>query len=217
MMLSTATCSGLCAAGSFCAGGGCTTCTTCPVLSACPSSGMTAPLPCGRNTTTTVMGTATACPPCPAGRFCASIGGPSTICPAGSYCIAGSAAPTAPCPGGSWSAAGDPGSRPSGVCAGTCSAGYYCPTGSTSGNVTVCPRGSFCPAASGAPVPCPAGVWGARLGLSTAVCDGACGLGYVCGAGSTTPAVCPAGYYCSSACVPLAAAAAVGRRVCAVT
>lgn len=91
----------------------------------------------------------------------------------GSYCPAASGA-AIPCPAGSFGSAT---LLQTSACSGLCSAGYFCPAGSTSGNAVanVCPvvrllcllamvsdgcavsQGSYCPAASGAAVPCPAG------------------------------------------------------------
>lgn len=59
-------------------------------------------------------------------------------------------------------------------CPGTCTAGYYCPAGSTTGTAVVCPAGSYCSAGSGSPTPCPAGYYGASQGLTSSTCSGAC-------------------------------------------
>lgn len=57
------------------------------------------------------------------------------------------------------------------------------------GVVTVCPPGHYCtsPASPTSKQPCPAGTYGASVGLSTTACDGACMHGFYCPAGSTRP------------------------------
>ena len=60
-----------------------------------------------------------------------------------------------------------------------------------------CPIGSYC-TGTDLVQPCPAGVYGATVGLSTAACSGVCHQGYFCPEGSTsaTPVICPIGSYC---------------------
>ena len=62
-------------------------------------------------------------------------------------------------------------------CSGQCPAGYYCPLNST------------------APIPCPAGTYGAVPGLGDAACSAPCPLGSYCPAGSVQPVPCPAGRF----------------------
>ena len=57
--------------------------------------------------------------------------------------------------------------------------------------------GSFCPAGSGLPTPCPAGLYCDRAGLGAP--SGPCLAGYFCGelnSSDAKAAVCPAGHYC---------------------
>lgn len=51
----------------------------------------------------------------------------------------------------------------------------------------VCPVGSYCPAASVKPIPCPAGRYGTSKELGTEFCSGECKGGYFCRPGSATP------------------------------
>ena len=46
-------------------------------------------------------------------------------------------------------------------------------------------------------LPCPAGRYGARAGLLTSNCSGACPGGAHCGAGTVAPVPCPAGAACA--------------------
>ena len=57
------------------------------------------------------------------------------------------------------------------------------------GVVTVCPAGSYCtsPASATSKQACPAGTYGASVGLSTTFCDGPCIHGFHCPLGSTRP------------------------------
>ena len=84
------------------------------------------------------------------------------------------------------------------TCNGACSAGYYCPAGSTSSTQNACGLGHYCPAGSGTYTNCPAGTYGSSTTLSTSACSGQCSAGYYCPAGSTsaTQNNCGAGNYC---------------------
>lgn len=86
----------------------------------------------------------TACSP---GMYC--VGGIQFSCPAGRYSINGSSTPD---------------------CDGLCSAGYYCPTASTSPTQKSCPAGRF-----GTP------------GMTSSTCAGACNAGFYCPTRSTSP------------------------------
>ena len=128
---------------------------------------------CGNNTVTPV-----ACLP---GTYQPSTGASASSdclpCPAGMYCaFNASVAPT-----------------------GQCSAGYYCLEGSstpkpTGNNGDVCPLGSYCPAQSAEPQPCPAGTFNNETTQFT--CH-ICTEGYYCtGNQSSWSGLCPKGYYC---------------------
>ena len=108
------------------------------------------------------------------------------------------------------------------TCSGSCNEGYLCPEGSTKPNEVMCGDPNyFCPAKSSMPVkvspgyystggteatrtgqaiapkgsyasagllfPCRAGFFGASEGMSTAVCSGQCAAGFYCPIGSTSP------------------------------
>ena len=61
-----------------------------------------------------------------------------------------------------------------------------------------CPAGYFCPKNSTAPIPCPAGKFGAVPGLAIPSCSGDCPLGSYCPLGTITPLRCPPGRFGSS-------------------
>ncbi|KAE9043578.1 hypothetical protein PR001_g5732 [Phytophthora rubi] len=131
-------------------------------------------------------------------------------CPLGSFCSPDEAlGGSRLCPGGTF---GNATGLASAACSGPCSAGFYCPRGSTS--ATQLPCGSvdvFCPLGSALPTPvspgyytvgglrrcepghycvdgeryeCPAGTFGDRAGLTTSECSGPCSAGYYCLEGS---------------------------------
>merc|ERR1719318_1112561 len=94
---------------------------------------------------------------------------------------------------------------------GICSAGYYCPAGTTF--PVSCPTGHYCPQGSMEPFPCQSGTFSNLTGVAECVachpgfyCEGKgqtsvtgiCSAGYYCPAGTTTPVTCPMGYYCPS-------------------
>lgn len=52
-------------------------------------------------------------------------------------------------------------------------------------NISACPVGYYCSSGLATPSQCPAGTYGAEVGLSSALCSGQCVEGYYCPAGST--------------------------------
>ena len=52
--------------------------------------------------------------------------------------------------------------------------------------VSACPIGSFCSTGASSATPCPAGTFGASIGLFTSACSGVCTAGWFCPPGSTT-------------------------------
>ena len=103
---------------------------------------------------------ASGCATCPAGYYCieGTAGYPSKAlrCPAGHYCNAGTTTPyQSPCPDGSFSAV--VGNERKEQCE-SCKPGYYCRGGDRTGDY-LCPRGHYCPAntTSATQYPCPAG------------------------------------------------------------
>ncbi len=169
------------------------------------------------------------CLACDPGYYCPSVGsttGTNTICPVGSFCVAGSFQPSlcdagyycpsvgsftgnnTICPAGSFCVAGSYQPSP-------CDLGYYCPSvGSTSGTNTICPAGSFCVAGSSQPSKCATGAYQSQTGKSACLaCDPGyycpslgsttgtntiCPLGSFCVARSSQPLPCDAGFFCSS-------------------
>lgn len=66
-------------------------------------------------------------------------------------------------------------------CTGPCSAGHFCPAGSSKPKEHRCPPGRY----------------GARQGLMDRGCDGPCPAGYYCSEGATTPQPCGSdGFFC---------------------
>ena len=194
----------------------------------------TAPLPCPAGSYSSVNGTTTAgpgpsfpsCIVCPAGSRC-TLGSTTPVpcgvgsysssaqsscvqCPAGRYCGSTTSTNVTVFTGGMvWANNGD--------AAGGCFAGTLCAAGMIRApDLTrdACPQGYYCPAATPAATPCPAGRYGANTGLA-ALTDctitpagkysiaaatapsGLCRPGYYCPAQSTsnTSLACPAGRY----------------------
>lgn len=131
------------------------------------------------------------------------------ICPAGSFCPAGSGSPI-PCPNGTYSptvglvnrsgclncTSGYYCDAPTyGLAApsGKCDAGYFCGSGSWTSRRSICPAGSFCANGSAFPTVCPIGTYAPVEGLGECL---ECPAGHWCGVETVTPNDCPAGYYC---------------------
>jgi hypothetical protein len=154
--LTVATCSGTCSAGYYCPAG---------------STNATAyPCPPGTFLGTTGGTAQSSCSACPVGYFCpvASVSGTANPCPAGTYRDTTGGTATTSC---SACLAGRYGATPAvsvATCSGTCSAGYYCPTGSTSATAYPCPVGYFCPVGTGSSLqnPCAAGQYQNNPGQS---------------------------------------------------
>ena len=94
-------------------------------------------------------------------------------CPPGKYCdTAGIASPS-----------------------GDCSAGYYCPEGSSSSTPLQyrCSSGYKCPGGTGEPIPCDPGTYQDSSGQSSCL---ACPPGYYCDPPFSQKLPCKAGYYC---------------------
>ena len=135
----------------------------CPKGSYC-LAGSKAPIPCEPGTYQDVVGQSV-CKACPVGRYCDTSGiiDPSAnLCAAGFLCVTGSATPSPylDVNGGH-----------------QCSAGKYCPAGTT------------------AELPCPDGTYEPRIGSSA--CQ-TCPAGYYCTVGVTDPALCTIKHYCPS-------------------
>eukprot|EP00057_Strongylocentrotus_purpuratus_P010951 XP_011665425.1 PREDICTED: proprotein convertase subtilisin/kexin type 5 [Strongylocentrotus purpuratus] len=138
------------------------------------------------------------CQTCPAGQYCNPTGltSPAGDCPGGYYCPAGTTDPYEnPCPASFYlnASAGED----SQGCT-LCIAGYYCPTEGLSWPLE-CTQGSFCPASSQFPQPCPTGTYGNSTLLRRSKDCTPCPGGYYCeGAGNLEPTdVCDTGFYCS--------------------
>ncbi len=136
------------------------------------------------------------CTNCTAGYSCTR--GIETICPAGTYSLAGASECT-PCPAGSYSATDgsssctscDPGQYSAGnaTSCSTCPAGYRCPGGTdkivcpsgsysaaSSTSCTICPAGYQCPGGTNK-IACPAGQYQGSTGQSSCV---SCTSGFYC-------------------------------------
>ena len=172
-----------------------------------------------------------------AGYFCpaGSTNGTAALCPAGYYCLAGASTGTSSaCLPGQFSSAGAVSCSPcdagtygaspalnTSSCTGPCSAGSYCPAGSSVPAPAACPAGFACPSgsANGTAFPCPsgtysvggaatctpcaAGQYGTGTGLTLPVCSGPCDVGrYGNATGLTSSSCsgpCPDGRYGSAA------------------
>lgn len=163
-----------------------------------------------------------ACAACQSGKYCPSRGmSEGLTCPQGYYCPVGTTDPE-PCPIGTYgSKAGLKDSRECTDCpAGKfcwkqgltsasqsedCAERYYCRGGSSTPRPTdgvtgeVCPKGSYCPAATPAPVSCGAGYFNRFLGGANKNDDcQKCWAGYYCAetTGGDPTGKCPAGAVC---------------------
>lgn len=159
---------------------------------------------------------------CTPGYYCIHGSHPDP-CPAGFYCPEGTGYVWESCPSGTFSAA--TGLNSIGQCtsctggfyctdvnstsvSGPCSAGYYCTLGSdsptpslgvTKGVAGICPEGYYCPQQSDVALPCPAGYFNNRTGLTDASECQPCLDGHYCEIpGLDYPTgLCDEGYYCS--------------------
>lgn len=137
---------------------------------------------------------------CPPGTFSLAGAGACTPCAPGLYgATSGGTAPTCsgPCAAGRFG--GSPGLT-SPTCTGACSAGYACPPGSTNSTVAMCSQGTFSVSGAGVCAPCAAGRFGASQGLPSPTCSGLCdpgSYGAVPGAvRSNCTGPCSPGYSC---------------------
>ncbi|XP_039865459.1 multiple epidermal growth factor-like domains protein 11 [Simochromis diagramma] len=208
-----------CPAGFFCVGlvdvdtghvSGTHTPMLCPKGHYCPSGtqdGVAFPCPAGTFSRQMGLSNKSDCELCPPGRYCSSSGlaAPTGVCSAGYLCIQGSVSP-------------QPEDHPTG---GRCSAGSYCPQGTS--YMIPCPAGTFSSIEGAVSLeacqPCLPGHFCAKDGLSFP--SGLCNPGFYCREGSRsatpwvtgdilTPSplpgestlgqfhgdVCPEGYYC---------------------
>jgi hypothetical protein len=88
------------------------------------------------------------------------------------------------------------------VCSGTCSAGYYCSSGSSSATQAACLAGHYCPSASSSAThaTCSGGYY--CPSASSSATQTACSAGFFCSAGSSADkqgGACSAGFFCPSA------------------
>jgi hypothetical protein len=156
-------------------------------------------------------GESAGCTDCAAGKYCACSG--EIDCPAGKWSGSKSSSCTN-CPAGKWSGSGASSCRDCEVgrygsstgntastCDGPCSAGYYCPAGSTSSTQAPCAAGRYGSSTANNALtcdgPCTAGRYGSSTGNNASTCNGPCSAGYYCPAGSTssTQNACPAGKF----------------------
>eukprot|EP00767_Chilomastix_cuspidata_P000870 gnl/Chilomastix_cuspidata/1248.p1 GENE.gnl/Chilomastix_cuspidata/1248~~gnl/Chilomastix_cuspidata/1248.p1 ORF type:complete len:6697 (-),score=752.02 gnl/Chilomastix_cuspidata/1248:22-17397(-) len=178
------------------------------------------PLPCPVGTYNRIPGLKAIdeCTDCDAGKYCSTAGSssPTGKCAGGYYCL-GSANMSAPtdgvtgaiCPAGSYCAAG---SSSTTLCAKgyfseegssecqECPSGYYCPSTGTV-NPTLCPEGYYCPTGTYnyENNKCPTGTYNDLKGATSVGHCMDCPPGYACpNLATTTPTVkCSEGYFCT--------------------
>ena len=235
--LNTTGCSGNCSAGYYCPTGstsatqlvcppgqystvGSPSCPMCPAgqygnSSGLPNATCSGPCAAGYYGSTVGRNVSTCSGPCTAGYFCVSgsLNATAAACPPGQYSNTGSGNCTL-CPAGLYGATYGLNSS---ACSGNCTAGWYCPIGSSNTTQIVCPAGQYsvtgssvctlCAAGqygntTGLPTaacsgPCNAGTYGGSLGLTISSCNGSCAAGYYCPPGSTrvNQTACPLGQY----------------------
>ena len=142
---------------------------------------------------------------CDEGYFC-KIGAPSAtplcttgnctdmygLCPAGSYCTAGTTDPV-PCIDGTFM------NHTGAVACDVCPAGHYCTSAVSTSTIFDCPQGFYCPAGTSTTfMPCPKGQYGSREALAEVDDCTLCTPGMYCNVdGSSAPiGNCSAGFYC---------------------
>lgn len=149
---------------------------------------------------------ASACTPCPAGRYGAEEGLSSPACSgaavvsAGLYPVPGAVAAAgtgAPCPRGKYSLGGAE------LSCTNCKAGYFgrLPRQTSSDCSGPCPPGQYSDAGAQSCSLCPAGTYGSQQGANWSACSGACVVapGRYCPAGATAQSVpCPLGLFNSN-------------------
>ena len=212
---------GPCDAGYYCPGGAKTPNDMITPVGHFTPQGSSAPITCDVGTWMPHEG-AGECLPCTPGYYCPGHGNTNlTICPVGFYCTISSDDPQ-PCPPGTYGnqtsleSLEDCTSCPPGsYCAsggltepeGPCSAGFICFGNSSLPNPVesdevdfgdLCEAGHYCPAGSGAGIPCPAGTYSNGRGLMEPSDCISCSPGMACNTtGLTAPnGICLAGYYC---------------------
>ena len=146
-----------------------------------------------RATSSTPDGSSQGGGPCPQGFYCPSGTHTPIPCPIGTYnpdTLKSQLSDCITCPAGSYC------TSPAAIATtGSCQAGYYCLSGSTTNTpkTGLCAIGSYCPSGSATQIACPAGKFGDHEGMIT--CTN-CPSGFTCEGGSDSPVICPAGYYC---------------------
>jgi hypothetical protein len=209
-------CSGFCAAGYYCPPGSTSAqaaqCNTSAVY--CPAA-VQAPVSVSSGYFSVPVGglKASAQVPCGVGAYCYL--GVQIPCPAGVYgdqaqatspACAGACASGYYCPAASTKATAVSCGNVTVYCPAGAAAplhvlnGYYSVNGAdatTQSAQSLCTLGSYC--VGGVRSDCPFGVYGATMGLQSAVCSGTCLPGYVCPVGSHggSSLLCPAGFFCN--------------------
>ena len=147
---------------------------------------------------------------CLAGKYSTGGQGVCTNCSVGQYStVVANAVGCGVCPAGRY---GSTTGLSTQSCSGNCSAGYFCPAGSTNSTDSMCPAGTYSFAGASACTPCPVGRYGLNSGLALATCSGNCSAGYYGNATGLTTSICsgpcPAGFACPAgstapvACLP---------------
>jgi len=139
---------------------------------------------------------------CPAGYLCPSgmkvdpaVSGDTYKCPKGHYCLAGTSSAT-PCLAGTYN------DQLGGDTAASCQtspAGFFTRDAATTVG-TPCTAGFYCPAGTtgAAAVPCPVGKMRKLTGAGQLSDCAACTAGYYCGQATAIPTICTQGSYCLS-------------------
>lgn len=161
----------------------------CPAGSYCSFARSAIECPAGTFNSRTGMQNLEDCLPCDASKVCNRTGIRDLTdydCPAGHYCLQGSASPTK-CPAGRY--------RPTRGGANVtdcplCTGGSYCEVGSV--NPVVCASMMYCPVGSGQPIVCPGG----RYCPYNTTVPILCPQGFYCPIGVDLPLECTIGHYC---------------------
>ncbi|MBR2012579.1 MAG: InlB B-repeat-containing protein [Alphaproteobacteria bacterium] len=114
-------------------------------------------------------------------------------CEAGTYSTAGASKCT-DCPGGTY---GSTKGLTSEACSGNCTAGYYCPAGSTSATQNSCTVGNYCPEKSASQAACGGDLTSNANAKAKTECYLTCSAGKYLAKSSNSCATCLADHYCT--------------------
>ncbi|CAG9336329.1 unnamed protein product [Blepharisma stoltei] len=174
------------------------------------------PCPAGTFNPSTLGASSSDCIPCTAGRACINTANvnDNTVCKVNYYCPQSSSSDQATqceagyrCPSGSANHIKcEPGTYQNSVGQGSCNActaGLYCPRGTSDPTSNTCPAGHYCPSSTlyDKQYPCSPGTFSTATSAADSTTCISCSAGKYCdvyGVGDLTSLSCAGGFYCSS-------------------